>query len=191
MRLIFSNAIDFCLALWSEFVVMKSKTFFSLLRGFCLLFVVFSLSSCASRKDQFAGIDGDYVLGTPLPDRVAGANFFGDSVTKGQFPPVYFAFDSYSVSSSELPKVRDLAAAMKNFKNDIIIAGFTDERGTEEYNRGLGERRAQAVRSALIEMGIDGGRIQTVSFGAEMPADPASNEEAWAKNRRTEFGVIR
>ncbi|MFY8215979.1 MAG: OmpA family protein, partial [Chthoniobacterales bacterium] len=56
---------------------------------------------------------------------------------------------------------------------------------------GLGERRAQAVRDTLIGMGVNGARIQTVSFGMEMPADPASNEEAWAKNRRAEFGIIR
>jgi peptidoglycan-associated lipoprotein len=74
---------------------------------------------------------------------------------------------------------------------DIIIAGFTDERGTEEYNRGLGERRAQAVRDALIGMGVNGARLQTVSFGEDMPADPGSGEEAWAKNRRAEFGVVR
>jgi peptidoglycan-associated lipoprotein len=73
----------------------------------------------------------------------------------------------------------------------LIIAGFTDERGTEEYNRGLGERRALAVREALISQGISGGRIQTVSFGEEMPANPGSGEAAWAANRRAEFGVVR
>jgi peptidoglycan-associated lipoprotein len=157
-----------------------------------ILVLAFSLGACANRgKDQFVGIDGDYVLGTPLPDRVAGANFFGDTVTRGQFAPVYFGFDSTDVSPSEMSKVQSLANAMKGFPNDIIIAGFTDERGTEEYNRGLGERRAQAVRSALISLGVNGGRLQTVSFGKEMPADPASNEAAWAKNRRAEFGVIR
>jgi peptidoglycan-associated lipoprotein len=157
-----------------------------------LLLLSFALSACANRnKDQFAGIDGDFVLGTPLPDRVAGANFFGDSVNRGQFPPIYFGFDSFGVSGGEMAKVQSLASAMRGFPNDIIVAGFTDERGTEEYNRGLGERRAQAVRSELIALGIDGGRIQTVSFGMEMPADPASNEAAWAKNRRAEIGVIR
>jgi len=80
---------------------------------------------------------------------------------------------------------------MKSSQNTIILAGFTDERGTAEYNRGLGERRAQAVRSALISLGADGNKLQTVSFGAEMPADPGSGESAWAKNRRTEFGVVK
>lgn len=160
-------------------------------RFFSLLTMAILLAACRTPGDQFAGMDDDFVLGTPLPDRVPGANFFADGVVKGQFPPVYFAFDRFDVSSAEMPKVRDLATAMRQVPNDIIIAGFTDERGTEEYNRGLGERRAQAVRSALIGLGIDGGRIQTVSFGQEMPADPASNEAAWSKNRRAEFGVIR
>jgi peptidoglycan-associated lipoprotein len=163
-----------------------------ILQILAVCFLAISLSACANRaKDQFAGIDGDFVLGTPLPDRVAGANFFGDTVNRGQFPPVYFGFDSFDVSPSEMGKVQSLATAMRGFPNDIIIAGFTDERGTEEYNRGLGERRAQAVRTALIDLGIDGGRIQTVSFGKEMPADPGSGESAWALNRRAEFGVIR
>lgn len=153
--------------------------------------VCFALSACASRKDDYVGVDSDYVLGTPLPDRVEGANFFGPSVQRGQFAPVYFAFDSFDISPGEMSKVNAVAQAMRGFPNDVIIAGFTDERGTDEYNRGLGERRAQAVRNALISMGISGSRLQTVSFGKEMPADPRSNEEAWAKNRRAEFGVIR
>jgi len=88
-------------------------------------------------------------------------------------------------------KLDTVSRAMKGMKNDIIIAGFTDDRGTEEYNRGLGERRAQAVREALIGMGVSGGRVQTVSFGEEMPADSGSGDAAYAKNRRAEFGVIK
>ena len=84
-----------------------------------------------------------------------------------------------------------VASFLQQGNAQIIIAGFTDERGTAEYNRGLGERRAQSVREALIAMGPDAQNIQTVSFGAEMPADPASNEEAWAKNRRAEIGVVK
>ena len=73
----------------------------------------------------------------------------------------------------------------------MIVAGFTDERGTADYNRALGEKRAGAVREALIADGVDPASVQTVSFGAEMPVDPASNESAWAKNRRGEFGITR
>ncbi|HEY5706698.1 MAG TPA: OmpA family protein [Terrimicrobiaceae bacterium] len=151
-----------------------------------------SFGACKKKgSDAYAGIDGDYVTGTPLPERVEGANFFGSNVTRGQFPPVYFAFDSISVSGSELEKVQQVGSAMKSMNQTLIIAGFTDERGTEEYNRGLGEKRAQAVRDLLISQGVSGGRIQTVSFGEEMPADSGSSESAWVKNRRVEFGVVK
>lgn len=150
------------------------------------------LSACANKKgDEWAGVDGDFVTGNPLPDRIEGANFFGGTVNRGQFQPIYFDFDGYTVPGSENGKLSTVAQAMQGMSNDIIIAGFTDERGTEEYNRGLGELRAQSVRDALISMGVSGSRIQTVSFGKEMPADPGSGEAAWAKNRRAEFGVIR
>ena len=154
--------------------------------------LVFGVIACAGKKaEQYAGVDGDYVLGTPLPDRIEGSNFFGSTVNRGDHEPIYFGFDSYEISEREIPKIQDLANAMRQMSNDVIIAGFTDERGTDEYNRGLGERRAQSVRSALIKMGINSKRVQTVSFGKEMPADPASNEAAWAKNRRAEIGMIR
>jgi peptidoglycan-associated lipoprotein len=157
-----------------------------------VLAVGLGLSACNKKKgDIYAGVDGDYVTGTPLGDRFEGANFFGNSVTRGQFAPVQFAYDSCEVSSEEQSKVQQVATAMKASSGKLIIAGFTDDRGTEEYNRGLGERRALAVRQALIGDGIPADRVQTVSFGKEMPADSGSGEAAWAKNRRAEFGVVK
>ena len=129
--------------------------------------------------------------GVPLPDRQEGVSFTSANVDRSQFRPVHFAFDSYTVDANDQPELDQIADFLKGGANTIIIAGFTDERGTEEYNRGLGERRAQAVRQYLIQRGADGGKIQTVSFGAEMPVDPSSNEGAWAKNRRAEFGVVK
>lgn len=154
--------------------------------------IALSLNSCKKKDgEQYAGVDGDYLSGTPLPDRIDGANFFSGNVTRGQFSPVYFGYDSISVSDAELMKIEQVATAMKSLKSTLIIAGFTDERGTEEYNRGLGEKRAQAVRESLISMGVPADRIQTVSFGEEMPADPGSGDAAWALNRRAEFGVVK
>lgn len=150
-----------------------------------------TLPGCKKKQgDQFAGIDGDFVSGTPLSDRMEGANFFGGNVQRGQFSPVYFEYDSFEVSGSEQSKVAQVAGALRSSKDTVIIAGFTDERGTEEYNRGLGEKRALAVRESLIAAGVPASRIQTVSFGEEMPADPGSGESAWAMNRRAEFGVV-
>ena len=160
-----------------------------------LLFVV-AFGACANKKGgsgsgQYVGSDSDSVTGTPLPDRQEGVSFLGDNVERNKFSPVYFGFDSHSVSGGERGKIEQVARFMQSGGNTIILAGFTDERGTPEYNRGLGERRAQSVRQALISAGADGSRLQTVSFGAEMPADPGSGESAWAKNRRVEFGVVR
>ena len=137
------------------------------------------------------GQDSDYVNGTPLPPRQEGVSFLDPSVSKGRFAPVHFAFDSSSVSPEDSGKVRAVADFLKNAPNSVIVAGFTDERGTAGYNRALGEKRAGAVREALIADGVGAARVQTVSFGAEMPVDPASNDAAWAANRRAEFGITR
>jgi peptidoglycan-associated lipoprotein len=156
------------------------------------LALVFTTTGCEKRGGgQTAGATGDYVTGTPLPERREGTSFFGSNVQRRKFQPVYFDFDSQSMRSSESEKIQEIANFMKGAGSDVIIAGFTDERGTAEYNRGLGDRRAGAVRENLISQGVDGGRIQTVSFGLEMPADTGHNEAAWAKNRRAEIGVVR
>ena len=65
-----------------------------------------------------------------------------------------------------------------------MIEGHTDDRGTREYNIGLGERRANAVRNYLITQGVDPSRIDTISYGKERPAVVGANEDAWAQNRR-------
>ena len=155
----------------------------------CIL--VIGLCGCRKQQQEYAGVEGDRVSGTPLSQRQEGVSFFGNNVNRSQFQPVYFAFDSFEIQPSETEKLRQIASFMKGASNNIILAGFTDERGTEEYNRGLGERRAQAARNYLISLGVSGSRIQTVSFGLEMPADPGHNEGAWAKNRRVETGVVR
>ena len=156
----------------------------------CLL--ALSLVACQTRqKQEYAGVEGDYVNGTPLPPRQEGVSFFSNNVSKGEFQPVYFAFDSFEISADEGNKLRQIGSFLKSAHNNVILAGFTDERGTPEYNRGLGERRAQAARNFLMSLGVSPNRIQTVSFGQEMPADPGHNESAWAKNRRVETGIVR
>ncbi len=169
---------------------------FPFVRLFSLLILaVFAavLVGCSKKGGgQTAGsTGGGYVNGTPLPDRQEGTSFFSPNVQRGQFQPIYFDFDSQTIRTSENSKIQQVASFLQQGSGQIIIAGFTDERGTAEYNRGLGERRAQSVREALIADGADAQKIQTVSFGAEMPASEGSNEEAWAQNRRAEFGVVK
>ena len=166
---------------------MKSRLAAILSLGALLAF-----SGCANKKNkQYAGVDGDYVSGTPLGERAEGANFLGANVQRGLYAPVQFGYDSSSVASDQEPKVAAVANALKGSGRTVIVAGFTDERGTEEYNRSLGEKRALAVRESLIAKGLRANEVQTVSFGKEMPVDPASNEAAWAKNRRAEFGIVK
>jgi peptidoglycan-associated lipoprotein len=165
------------------------------LRSILLLPCLLILASCANHKKgsglNGSGSDSDTVGGSPLPERQEGVSFFGDNVDRHKFPPVHFAFDSYDVNSEDQGTLDAVAQFLQGGSQTVIIAGFTDERGTPEYNRGLGERRAGSVRDYLIHHGADAGKIQTVSFGAEMPADPGSGEDAWAKNRRAEFGVVK
>lgn len=158
-----------------------------------LLSCILLLPSCALFKKKHAagGSDSDMVGGTPLPERQEGVSFMSDNVDKHKFPPVHFAFDSYAIDSADEGTLQAVAQSLAGGSGTIIIAGFTDERGTPEYNRGLGESRAESVRDYLLHHGADASKIQTVSFGAEMPVDPASNEEAWARNRRAEFGVVK
>ena len=101
---------------------------------------------------------------------------------------VYFEFDSSEVRGTGVDLVaahaRYLAA---NPATRVRLEGHTDERGSREYNIGLGERRAQAVRRALMLQGALDGQISTVSYGEERPAAAGHDEEAWAKNRRVEI----
>ncbi len=103
---------------------------------------------------------------------------------------VHFAFDSSAVRPAERPKVAAVADYLKsNPKNALEIDGHCDERGTEEYNRALGERRALALREELVRLGIDPLRIDTVTYGKDRPLDTGHNEAAWKQNRRGEFLV--
>ena len=101
---------------------------------------------------------------------------------------VYFAFDSSSVRSGEQTKIESLASAMQSDASVyLLIEGHCDERGTEEYNRSLGERRALALREELVKLNVNPDRIRTLSFGEDKPAVQGHDESAWSKNRRGEF----
>ncbi len=104
---------------------------------------------------------------------------------------VYFEYDRANVKASEADKVKKVAEFLKgNPLHDLAVEGHCDERGTEEYNRALGERRALAVREALVSLGISGSRVTTTSFGEDQPSDPGHDDSAWSKNRRGEFIIL-
>ena len=105
---------------------------------------------------------------------------------------VYFEFDRAVVRPGEASKVEQVAGQFKTLgpDHDLLIEGHCDERGTEEYNRSLGERRALAIRELLINSGVDGARVHTKSFGEDRPAQADHDEAAWSKNRRGEFVLV-
>jgi peptidoglycan-associated lipoprotein len=105
---------------------------------------------------------------------------------------IYFDFDKSAIKGGERSKLESVGAYLKNNPAaSLKIEGHCDERGTEEYNRALGERRAIAARDFLVQaQGIDSSRITTVSFGEDKPADPGKDEGAYAKNRRDQFVVL-
>jgi peptidoglycan-associated lipoprotein len=101
---------------------------------------------------------------------------------------VYFDYDSYVIKPEFQSLIDAHARFMKaNPDRRIAIEGHTDERGGREYNLALGQRRAEAVRRALVLLGVADNRLEAVSFGKEKPADPGNDEAAYAKNRRAEL----
>jgi len=101
---------------------------------------------------------------------------------------IYFGFDKASLSMTAQEKLMIKASWMQNNPSaSIIIEGHCDERGTTEYNIALGDKRAEKVKSFMMELGVDDSRIQTVSYGEESPADLGHNENAWQLNRRAHF----
>jgi peptidoglycan-associated lipoprotein len=104
---------------------------------------------------------------------------------------VQFEFDSATLSIEAQDILRTKAEWLRNNpRASVIIEGHCDERGTNEYNLALGDRRAFSSKSFLVDLGIDDSRLTTVSYGEERPLDPRADEDAWSKNRRAHF-VIR
>jgi len=99
----------------------------------------------------------------------------------------YFDFDDATIQPDARLAIEAHAQRLKNNSQTIRIEGYADERGTEEYNKQLGQRRADAVRDLLVSMGVSYSQIQTVSYGESKPFILGSNEQAWQKNRRVEL----
>jgi peptidoglycan-associated lipoprotein len=103
---------------------------------------------------------------------------------------IHFDFDKYSIRPKDREILKDSASwIMKNNPSTVVIEGHCDEKGTDEYNLALGDRRASEAQKYLVSLGVDGKRLKTISYGKEMPLDPGHNEDAWAKNRRAHFLV--
>ncbi|NQD38613.1 peptidoglycan-associated lipoprotein Pal [Permianibacter sp. IMCC34836] len=156
-----------------------------------LALVVAGLAACASKQTETAtsgssNAGTDSTVTQPIqqgPSAEELARLADIEARKARV--VYFDFDDANIK----PEYRDLLAAhgaflAKNPGLTVTVEGHTDERGTPEYNVGLGERRANAVKQVLQSYGVQASQIKTVSFGEEKPANPGHDEAAWAQNRR-------
>jgi peptidoglycan-associated lipoprotein len=104
---------------------------------------------------------------------------------------IYFEFDKYEIRPGDAEVMKSNAALLKKYPAmKIQVEGHCDERGTREYNLALGERRANSAKKYLVALGIAPDRVSTISYGKEMPADPAHTEDAWARNRRARFVIV-
>ncbi|MHB8789535.1 MAG: peptidoglycan-associated lipoprotein Pal [Desulfobulbaceae bacterium] len=123
-------------------------------------------------------------LDTPVSDILEGR-------TSGPMLPVYFDFDKSDIRADQVERVENNAAFLKKNTVRIRIEGNCDERGTNEYNLALGERRAQSAKKYLVNLGVDDARLDTVSWGEEKALLFGHDEISWAQNRRDDFVIIK
>ena len=150
----------------------------------CVLLASLALvTGCGSKTIGNEG-EGNDPNGGSTPEQIAHAS---QVISEGI---VYFDFDKFDIRpeySEMLRQKSDLLKAHSSIR--IRIEGHTDERGTEEYNLALGERRARASYEFLLNLGVNAGQLEMVSFGKLHPAVEGTGEAVWAKNRRDEFKV--
>jgi len=133
-----------------------------------------------------AGSGAGAATGTTIPSLPSPKEF----VESAALRDVFFDFDKYDVRPADKGTLDENAKWLKsNTAALLLIEGHTDERGTNEYNLALGERRAKATRDYLVSVGIDAGRITVISYGEERPVCTDKTEACWAKNRRAHFLV--
>jgi peptidoglycan-associated lipoprotein len=114
-----------------------------------------------------------------------------DEITR-MMQPVYFNFDRSEITDDQVPALQNNASVLKsNPDANALIEGHCDERGTNEYNLALGDRRAKAAKDYLVSLGIAESRISTISYGEDRPFKEGHNEDAWHENRRAHFVAIK
>jgi peptidoglycan-associated lipoprotein len=171
------------------------------IHALAVVVLAFGLAACQKPKQVQPDTSG---AGTTADAGAAGASGLGaedSGAAGGMLTPqqqaladlkqksiVYFEFDSSEIRSEFVPVVAAHAAYLVKFPTARVrLEGHTDEKGSREYNIGLGERRAQAVRRALMLQGVADAQITTVSYGEERPAVEGSDDAALAQNRRVEL----
>lgn len=158
-----------------------------------LILVAFFVTACeapvddASTNNQGATTDGSGVNGGGYNGGGVGSELQGAGESElfpGVRDTVYFAVDSSAIDG-EAQRVLDAQAnGIKQNGVSVLVEGHADERGTREYNLALGERRANAIKQYLVSQGVDGAKVDTISYGKERPIAEGADESAWQRNRR-------
>jgi peptidoglycan-associated lipoprotein len=146
------------------------------------------LAGCASKQtpeEPAAPETGSEWQEAPVAEPVVRETVV--SMTEVDLATVYFDFDRFDIRPDARPALRTNADAITEVPESVTIEGYCDERGSEEYNLALGERRASSVKRYLVDLGIPSARLRTVSFGEANPAVLGHDESAWRYNRRAEF----
>ncbi|MDD2557763.1 MAG: peptidoglycan-associated lipoprotein Pal [Desulfuromonadaceae bacterium] len=126
--------------------------------------------------------------GASITEKEVRDSAYADKQAKVELKRIYFAFDQFDLDTEARQALQNNALYLEqNPSASIILEGHCDERGSDEYNLALGERRARAAAEYMVNLGINKNRIRTISYGEEKPLDRASTEAAWALNRRAEF----
>lgn len=125
----------------------------------------------------------------PLPSDIEELNRVAQQ--KGLIADAFFNYDESTLSADAQSALSTSASWLKkNPQYNLLVEGHCDERGTEQYNLALGDRRANTAKEYLMTLGVDSARIRTVSYGEERPFDPGHDESAWAKNRRAHLVLV-
>lgn len=141
-----------------------------------------TLAGCASTTDSQSASTTSSTSASAAPTGSASAQYLVQNVGDR----VFFQTDQSNLDGSSRATLRNQAQWLaQNGSINLIIEGHADERGTREYNLALGARRANAVRDFLISEGVNGSRLQTISYGKERPVSLCSEEACWSKNRRS------
>lgn len=135
-----------------------------------------------TQQPEVRGVESQPVQSGPVADHQAVAGL----------ERVYFAYNQFTLDETARVTLEQNAVYLRNKPAEkVVIEGHCDERGSDEYNLALGERRAVAARNYLVSLGIAAERLSVISYGEEKPLATGSNEEAWGKNRRAEFKAVR
>ena len=162
----------------------------------CLVTLVASGCSRKSPEEDEAGSgigSSEFDTGTGRSGSGTEGGEMGEPERVRELASIYFEYDSSDLRSDARTTLRANAQAIQSHAEwrTVVVEGHSDERGSEEYNLALGERRANATRDYLVDLGIPSSRMQVVSFGESAPAVQGHDESAWRWNRRVEFRVTR